>query len=111
MKRTLTNVALSLTMIVTLAAPAAFASQTAMTKPKAQKTMSPRAEALKKCNDDYKTAVQKANDDYKTALKDAATKKGKDQKDAKAAALKSKNDALTAAKQAKADCIKAAPAK
>jgi hypothetical protein len=111
MKRILTSAALTLTLMLTMAAPATFASQTAMTKAKAQKPMSPRAEALKKCNDDYNAAAKKAGDDYKAAVKDAATKKGKDRSDAMKAASKSRSDALATARTAKADCVKAAPKK
>jgi len=111
MKRILTSAVLSLTLALSLAAPATFASQTAMTKAKPAQKMSPRAEALKKCNDDYSAAVKKANDDYKSAAKDAATKKGKDRADAMKAASKAKSDALAAARTAKADCVKAAPKK
>ena|ERR1700754_3573526 len=111
MKRILTNIALSLALMLTLAAPASFAAQTAMTKAKPAQKMSPRAEAIKKCNDDYSAAAKQANDTYKAAVKDAATKKGKDRADAMKAASKAKSDALTAARTAKADCVKAAPKK
>lgn len=110
MKRILMNTALSLTLAMGLAAPAALASQNS-NKAKPAKTMSARSEALKKCNADYKAAVKKANDDYAAAVKAAKDKKGKDRTDAIKTAKKAKADALAAAAKAKADCIKAAPAK
>jgi hypothetical protein len=111
MKRILTRTMWSLTLMLALAAPATFAAQTAMVKPKAQKAMSPRAEALKKCNDDYSAAAKQAADAYKAAVKDAATKKGKDHAEALKAASKTRSEALAAARKAKADCVKAAPKK
>jgi len=77
MKRVLTSAALCLTLALSLAAPATLASQKKDSgKKAAAKTMSPRAEALKKCNDDYAAAVKKANDDHAAAMKDAKGKKG-----------------------------------
>jgi len=113
MKRILTSAVLCLTLALSLAAPAAQASQNKNSgkKPAAAAKMSPRAEALKKCNDDYAAAVKKANDDHAAAVKAATGKKGKDRAAAMKAANKDKADAWTAAKKAKADCVKAAPKK
>jgi hypothetical protein len=112
MKRLLTTTVISLALAL---APAALATQNAnkaKAKPaKTMKTMSPRAEALKKCNDDYAAAVKKANADYAAAVKDAKGKKGKDRAEAMKAANKAKKDALAAAAKAKKDCIAAAPKK
>jgi hypothetical protein len=106
------STALCLTLAFGLAAPTAVASQNAnKRKPKAAVKMSPRAEALKKCNDDYREAVKKANDDHAAALKDARSKKGKDRAEAIKAANKAHTDALAKARKDKADCIKAAPKK
>jgi hypothetical protein len=112
MKRLLTTTVISVALAL---APAALATQNAnkaKAKPaKTMKTMSPRAEALKKCNDDYAAAVKKANADYAAAVKDAKGKKGKDRAEAMKAANKAKKDALAAAAKAKKDCIAAAPKK
>jgi hypothetical protein len=110
MKRILMSAALSMLLGVGLAAPAAVASQGKNSNKTAPK-MSAHAEAVKKCNEDYKAAVKKANDDHAAAVKDAKGKKGKERTDAMAAANKSRTDALAAARQAKADCVKAAPKK
>lgn len=107
MKRLLTSAAISLALCLGLAAPASPASQ--KNSAKVPQKMSARAEAMKKCNDDYRIAVKKANDDHTAAVKDARTKKGKERSDAMTAASKAKADALAAAKTAKADCLKAAP--
>jgi hypothetical protein len=111
MRRILTSAALCLTLALSVAAPASLAAQNKNTAKKAAAKMSPRAEALKKCTDDYTAAVKKANDDHAAAMKDAKGKKGKEHSDAVKAANKAKTDALAAAKKAKADCVKAAPAK
>ena len=55
MKHILASAALCLTLALSLAAPAALASQK-----KAAAKMSPRAEALKKCNSDYTASVKTA---------------------------------------------------
>jgi hypothetical protein len=106
MKRLITGIALSLTLALGLTSPVAFATQA-----KTAKAMSPRAEAMKKCNDDYRAATKKAADDYAAAIKDAKGKKGKDRSDAMKAASKARSDAMAAARTAKADCTKGAPKK
>jgi hypothetical protein len=105
MRRFITGTALSLTLALCLASPEAFAKQ------KPAKAMSAHAEAVKKCNDDYKAAVKTASDTYMASSKDAKTKKGKERADAMKAASKARADAMAAARTAKADCIKAAPKK
>jgi hypothetical protein len=108
MKRLLTMMALSLSLAL---APAALAKQGGSSKAKPAKTMSAHAEAVKKCNDDYKAAAKKANDDYAAALKDAKGKKGKERAAAMKAASTAKREALAAASKAKKECIAAAPKK
>ena len=77
MKRVLTSAALCVMLALGLAAPAALASDN-NGGGKAVVQMTPRAEAIKKCNDDYRAAVKKANGDYAEAVKDAKGKKGKE---------------------------------
>src|ERR1044071_5524022 len=104
MKRFITGTALSLTLALGLASPVTFAApvKTKAATQKAAKAMSPRAEALKKCNDDYKAASKTASYTYAAAIKDAKTKKGKDRSDAMKAASKARSDAMAAARTAKA---------
>jgi hypothetical protein len=106
MKRLLTTTILGLSLML---APIAFASSQGGDKPKAQPKpsmkMSGRADAIKKCNDDYAAAVKKANDDYAAAMKAArGAKRGKERSDAQAAAAKAKKDAMAAATSAKKEC-------
>src|SRR6185295_1809118 len=78
MKRLLTVTVISLALALAPAALAAQNANKAKAKPAKAMKMSPRAEALKKCNDDYAAAAKKANEDYAAAVKDAKGKKGKD---------------------------------
>jgi hypothetical protein len=106
MKRILASASLSLILSLGLASPGL--AQTKTSAP-GNTQMSPHAQAVKKCNDDYKAAVKKANADYTAAVKAAATTKGKEHSDAIKAASTAKKDALAAARKAKADCLNAAP--
>jgi hypothetical protein len=108
MKRFLTSAALCLALGLGLTTHDSLAAQNKNAGKPPAKT-SAHAEAVKKCNDDYKEATKKANDDYATAVKDAKTKKGKEKSDATKAASKAKSDALAAAKKSKTDCLSAAP--
>lgn len=79
MKQTLTTAALALAL--------AFGATTASAKVGRHKRSPEHAAAVKKCQDDYKSAAT-----------DAKTKKGKD-----------RSDALKAAQKTRKDCIAAAP--
>jgi uncharacterized low-complexity protein len=81
MKRFLTTSALALSLVLSIASPAALA---------AGKKKKPSAEHI--------AAVKKCKEDYAAAVKDAKGKKGKEHK-----------AAIAAAKKAEKDCIASAP--
>lgn len=80
MKNVLTKTALTLVLALTVSAPAALA-----------KAVKPRHSAA------HVAAVKKCNDDYKTALKAAKALKGKERKQAEAKARQEHKECLAAA--------------